>query len=143
MELSSDTRNVLDYLESASEQGLRKRNDLGVLFELAAERGAHDEMNDLLFHGTHMFNLFHTLRRASNTGEGYDTLEREFSESVERLRDLVAGALVDANADHVERFEVTYYAMTQGSLRNLIDLAHDLSLAKRVQNDEKHQSGNR
>jgi hypothetical protein len=39
----------------------------------------------------------------------------------------------------VERFETTYYTMTQGSLRNLVDLAHDLNVAKGVQNEEKRR----
>lgn len=140
MELSTDTQNVLDYLEAISEQGLRKRNDLGVLFEHSAERAVAEEMNDLLFQGTLMYNLFHTLRRAGSNSEGYANLEKEFGEATERVRDLIAKVLVEAEADHVERFEVTYYAMTQGSLRNLIDLGHDLSVAKRVQNDSKYES---
>ncbi len=137
MELSPDTINVLDFLESFSEAGLRKRNDLGTLFELTAQRDAHREMNDLLFHGTHLFKLYTTLRRADAGSEGFKTLEREFSEATDRLRELIARAMVEAGESQVERFEVTYYAMTQGSLRNLIDLAHDLGVAKRVQNDAK------
>ena len=43
-----------------------------------------------------------------------------------------------AGAEHVERFELHYYAATQGSLRNLIDLAHDLGVLKSVQNERKH-----
>ena len=142
MDLSDDTRNVLDFLESFSEQGLRKRNDLGLLFELSADRGAHNEMNDLLFHGTHLYNLFHTLRKATASSQGYENLEKEFSDSVERVRDHVAKALLEAEQVHIERFEVTYYSMTQGSLRNLIDLAHDLSVAKRIQNDNKYEQKN-
>ncbi len=139
MELSIDTRNVLDFLENFSEQGLRKRNDLGLLFELSAERGAHDEMNDLLFHGTYLYNLYRTLRNASANSEGYQNIEKEFAGSVEQVRDQIAKVLVDADQDHVERFQTTYYAITQGSLRNLVDLAHDLSVAKRIQNDNKHE----
>ena len=137
MELSPDTINVLDFLEAYSEAGLRKRNDLGALFELTALRDADQEMNDLLFHGTHFYNLYHTLRRADFGSEGFKTLEKEFAESAERLRDLMARGLIDAEDEQVQRFEVTYYGMSQGSLRNLIDLAHDLSVAKRVQNDRK------
>ena len=140
MELSDDTINVLDFLEEYSEAGLRKRNDLGTLFELTALRDAVQEMNDLLFHGTHCYNLFHTLRRAGSGTEGFQNLEKEFTEAAERLRQLMAQALVEAPDEQVDRFEVTYYQMTQGSLRNLIDLAHDLKTAKQVQNDNKYNS---
>lgn len=142
MQLSADTENVLDFLEGFSEHGLRKRNDLGVLFELSAERQADEEMNGLLFHGTRLYNLYHTLRRAGSGGEGYDKLQGEFSDAVEQVRDLMARTLVEAEQEHIERFEGTYYGMTQGSLRNLVDLAHDLSVAKHVQNDSKHRTEN-
>lgn len=138
MELSPDTENVLAYLESYSEQGLRKRGDLGLLFELTAELGEHDVMNELLFHGAHLYNLYHTLRKAGPNSEGYENLQNEFTSSVERLRHVIAHALVDAPPEQVERFQVTYYEMTQGSLRNLVDLAHDLRVAKQVQNSAKY-----
>lgn len=142
MELSADTNNVLDFLGEFSTSGLRKRNDLGLLFELTALRNAHEEMNDLLFHGAHLFNIYHTLRHAASGSEGLKNLEQEFTEGTERFRDMIAKALVEAEAVHIERFETTYYAMTQGSLRNLIDLAHDLRVAKQVQNDSKFKSQN-
>ena len=137
MEHSTDTKNVLDFLEEFSTSGLRKRNDLGLLFELTALRNAHEEMNALLFHGTHLFNIYHTLRHATSDSEGLKHLEKEFTEGAERFRDLIAKALIEADDTHIKRFETTYYAMTQGSLRNLIDLAHDLRVAKQVQNDNK------
>ena len=137
MEHSTDTKNVLDFLEEFSTSGLRKRNDLGLLFELTAMRNAHEEMNNLLFHGTHLFNIYHTLRRTTSHSEGFKNLEQEFIEGTERFRDMIAKALVEAEEIHIERFETTYYTMSQGSLRNLIDLAHDLRIAKQVQNDNK------
>lgn len=138
MPFSDDTEHVLDFLDQASGQGLRKRNDVGVLLELAAERGAHDEMNELIFHGRHLYSLYTTLRKTGPGAEGYQTLEREFAASVERVRDLIAKVLLDAPAENVERFDTQYYAATQGSLRNLIDLAHDLGVFKTVQNERKY-----
>lgn len=138
MEFADDTRNVLSYLEEASEQGLRKPEDLGVLFEMTARREAAEEMGGLLFHGSALYRLYHTLRKSGSNAEGYEKLEREFRERAEEVRELIAKALVEAEEEMVDRFETTYYQMTQGALRNLIDLAHDLDVAKRVQNDQKN-----
>jgi hypothetical protein len=138
---SPDTEHVLDFLDQAAGQGLRKRNDMGTLLELAAEHGAHDAMNELIFHGRHLYNLYGTLRKSGAGAEGYQTLEREFAAAAERVRDLIARVLVEADPSHVERFETHYYAATQGSLRNLIDLAHDLGVLKTVQNDRKYGGG--
>lgn len=138
MDLSPDTENVLNYLDQASGGGLRKRNDMGVILELAAERGAHEELNALVFHGRHLHNLYSTLRKTQAGIEGYATLEHEFASSVETLRELLAKTLVDADEEQVKRFETQYYQTTRGSLRNLIDLAHDLGVLKAVQNDRKY-----
>jgi hypothetical protein len=134
---SEDIENVLVYLESVASKGLRKRNDLGRLLELAADRGADQEMNELTFHGRHLSNLYNTLRRGQAGTEGYDVLEREFRAATERLRDLIAAMMTDADEATVERFNTQYYAMTQGSLRNLVDLACDLGVLKGVQNDNR------
>jgi hypothetical protein len=139
--MSPDTENVLDYLDSVAQHGLRKRNDMGTILELAAGRGAHEEMNLILFHGRHLYSLYTTLRKSTSTNQGYQTLEREFASAIETLRDLLAKLLVDAEGEEIDRFEKHYYAMTQGSVRNLIDLAHDLGVMKSVQNERKYGSG--
>ncbi len=135
--LAQDTLNVLAHLSATSEEGLRKENDLGLLFEMNARTGDFEEMNQLLFNGSSLYRLYHTLRRSGSNAEGYEGLEREFRENAERLKELIAKALVEAEEEVVERFETTYYGMTQGALRNLIDLAHDLNVAKSVQNDQR------
>lgn len=140
MELSQETEHVLAYLDQVSGEGLRKRNDIGTLLELAAESDAHEEMNALAFQGSFLYNLYKTLRKAPAGGEGYATLEREFAAGVEALREHVAKLLVDADDDQVARFNETYYQVTQGSLRNVIDLAHDLGVLKAVQNEQKYGS---
>lgn len=137
MSFSDDTLNVLDYLEGVSQGGLRKRNDLGRLLELAVEMEAVEEMNGLAFHGTHFYNLYVMLRRNASSAEGYPTLEREFHTGAEKLRELMSALLVEADESQIDRFNSTYYTMTQGSLRNLVDLAHDLMILKGVQNDMK------
>lgn len=138
MPFSDDIEFVLAYLDQAAGQGLHKRNDIGILLELAAERDAHEEMNELVFHGRVLHNLYRTLHKASPGAEGYPRLQSEFTAAVEAVLDRLARVLVDADAEHIERFEVHYYAATQGSLRNLLDLAHDLGVLKSVQNERKH-----
>lgn len=141
MEISGDTENVLAFLDSYSNGNLRKRDDLGTILELAARSGAHEAMNDALFTGRQLFSLYTTLRHESPGSEGFRKLEEEFRRTVEALRAAVARLLDDADAEEVERFERLYYAATQGSLRNLLDLAHDLGLLKSVQNERKYGAG--
>jgi hypothetical protein len=140
MDLSPETENVLNYLESVSGEGLRKRNDMGTLLELASRRDADEEMNGLIFHGRHLYSLYKTLRKTGPGAEGYRVLEKEFATAIETVRDLLARVMVDAEDAEVARFNTHYYAVTHGSLRNLVDLAHDLGVLKGVQNDEKYRT---
>lgn len=140
MSITPDIENVLNYLEQVSGHGLRKRNDMATLLDLAASRDAGEEMNALIFHGRHLYNLYNTLRKASAGAEGFAVLEREFATATETVRDHLARILVDAGEEEVERFNSLYYQMTQGSLRNLLDLAHDLGVLKSVQNEQKYGS---
>jgi hypothetical protein len=140
MQLSEETEHVLAYLDQVSGQGLRKRNDMGTLLELAATSDFHEEINDLAFNGSFLFKLYQTLKRATPGAEGYPTLEREFTAAVENVRAHMAKLLVDADDEQVARFETQYYQMSQGSLRNVVDLAHDLGVLKSVQNEQKHGS---
>ena len=141
MSEQSDIDNILNYLDSKSGQGLRKRNDMETLLELAAEADAHEELNALAFNGAFLYNLYGTLRKASPGSEGFKKLEQEFTTAVETIRNLMAKLLVEAGEDQVHRFDQHYYQMTQGSLRNVIDLAHDLGVLKAVQNEQKYSSG--
>ena len=137
-ELSPDVRNVLTYLSEIAPDGLRKDPDLGVLLELGAEGGKAEEMNRLFFDGSALYRLYHTLRKQGSNAEGYHSLETEFRETTERVKDLIAQILLGTEDEEVlDRFETTYYGMTQGALRNLIDLAHDLDVAKGLQNDQR------
>jgi hypothetical protein len=138
MEPSAETENVLRYLDAAAGQGLRKRNDIGTLLELAWLRSAHQEINELAFHGSALYQVFMALRKSSPGAEGYRQLETEFRESVDRVRSLIARILVDSPADVIERFDQIYFKATQGSLRNLMDLGHDLGVLKSVQNEQKY-----
>src|SRR5688572_3574847 len=109
MTISEETAHVLEYLDNASGQGLRKRNDIGVLLELAADADAHEEINALAFQGSFLYNVYQTLRRATAGAEGYAVLEREFASAVESLREHIAKLLVTAEDEQVSRFNEQYY----------------------------------
>lgn len=141
MNLSPETEHVLAYLDEKSGQGLRKRNDIGTLLELAAESDVPETINDLAFHGSFLFKVYQTLKKAAPGSDAFAGLEKEFTAAVEHVRQQMATLLVDADEEQVERFNSQYYVMTQGSLRNVIDLAHDFGVLKSVQNEQKYGTG--
>lgn len=135
MQLSEDTEAVLEFLDTTIEGGLRKRNDVGTILELGATHGEAELFNAISRTGTGMFKVYSTLRRLQQGAEGFEQLEREFAMQMNLLREQLATLVQHADDETALRFDDIYFGMTQGVIRNLVDLAHDLAKIKGLQND--------
>jgi hypothetical protein len=133
MQLSEDTLSVLDFLHEAVEGGLRKRNDVGVLLELGALTGDADLFNTITTTGTAVWKVYGTLRRQTPGAEGYRQLEQEFGLQLNALREQLAEMMHHADDETLKRFDDIYFGMSQGVIRNLVDLGHDLARIKDLQ----------
>ncbi len=133
MTLSPDTESVLAFLDEAVEGGLRKRNDVGVLLELGATHGEADLINTITTTGTGLWKVYRTLRRVQPGAEGYAQLEQEFGLQLNALRTHLAKLVEPADDVTLQRFDEIYFGMTQGVIRNLVDLGHDLARIKDLQ----------
>ncbi len=143
MNISEDTRRVIDFLEAYSESGLRKKNDLEVLLEISASRGDFAFANKLIFTGKSVFQLYKTSKKS--IGNSADSIKTQFISSIEELRHLLRTAVDDADEQIKKRFDETYFVDTNGAVANLIDLSHDLSILKDLQTDRNQsikQQGN-
>lgn len=134
---SSDIEALLSHLDQRG-GGLRKRSDIGLLFEHAAENGEAEIINRLVFSGKVIWSTYSLLRKTTEQTDGYANLEREFMQAVNDVRVLIHEFTASWNEEHRLRFEETYLGMNQGTIRNLVDLAHDLSEIKHLQQDARH-----
>lgn len=139
MELSADTTAFLEYLDSFSKDNLRKRSDVGTIFECGASYDSGELVNKIIVNGTFVWNVFSKLRTMNSDQEGYQHLEQEFAKSINDIRTDLADLLTPVDDSTYQRFEEIYFGMTQGVIRNIVDLAHDLSVVKKVQNDQKYE----
>lgn len=137
MDLSPDTLAVLDYLNTAVEGGLRKKNDIGTLLELGAMHDEHKLFNALTHTGKGLWSVYGTLRRTTPGSEGYVVLEREFGTLLNDIREQMAQLVNHLDDESLKRFDDVYFGMTQGVIRNLVDLAHDLAKVKDLQNEHR------
>ena len=133
MQLSNDTESVLTVLDEAVEGGLRKRNDVGTLLELAASADNADSFNQLTLTGTGLWKVYGVLKRIQPGSEGYPQMEQEFGNLLNELRELMAALTDKADDETLKRFDEIYFGMTQGVVRNLVDLSHDLARIKDLQ----------
>lgn len=133
MQLSDDTLHVIAVLEESAEGGLRKANDMAVILEIAATFDEVDLTMQLTRTGTGMWKVYSTLRRLQQGAEGYGHLEREFATQMNGLREQLAQLMRHADDETLRRFDDMYFGMTQGVIRNLVDLSHDLARLKALQ----------
>lgn len=138
MKIGEDTQKVLDFLDDFSEGGIRKRNDIALLLEVAASFNQHEVFNQLVFTGKSVWNLSKKIKKIDPHQEGAELVRNEFSKQLDELKRLLA-VLVSQSEDNemAERFETTYFIITQGAVKNLTDLSHDLSVMKELQSKSK------
>lgn len=136
MTLSQDTERILQYLDNYAPHGLRKRGDIGVILEVGAQIGAAQEVNDVVFTGKVVWNLYGTLRKAHG-GQEAEALQREFAAHIHTLRESLLPFVANAPSDVQQRFEEVYLGVNDGTLRNLVDLACDLAQLKDVQSEQR------
>jgi hypothetical protein len=138
MEISPDTNQVLEFLDYFSGNTLRKRSDLAVLLELSASNNLSDQINDLIFEGTFFRNLNQTIRKAATDPAATDKMDKEIKISFEKMKTLIFSIIENLDDSILtKRFQDLYFSNTQGSFRNMYDLASDLALLKEIQNTLK------
>lgn len=138
MKLSEDTLQVLEFLDNFSEGSIRKRNDIALLLEVAATYNLPEIFNQLVFTGKSVWNLSRKIKKIDPNQEGADLVRHEFSKQLEEQKRLLA-MLVNQSEENeiIERFDTIYFVITQGAVKNLTDLAHDLAVFKDLQSQSK------
>ncbi len=137
---SPDVEALLSHLDQRG-GGLRKKSDIGLIFEHAAEKANADLINRLIFSGKIIWSTYGVLRKTTEQTDGYGNLEREFMQAVNDVRIIIHEFTSEWKIEHKNRFEETYLGMNQGTIRNIVDLAHDLAEIKHLQQDTRHSSG--
>ena len=64
MEISADTKEILEFLDYTTANNLRKRNDIASILEIGATYGESDVMNDLILASSSLWNINQTLIRS-------------------------------------------------------------------------------
>ena len=135
MEIGKDIEQLLELMDEYSENTLRKAQDIAVILELAAQSAQADNINLILLYSASLWNLYKTVQRQSQNKE---ILQREIVKSANELSLAIARISENLEDEYLKsRFEQLYFDNEQGSIMNLIDLAHDFDIMKRIQTEAK------
>lgn len=137
MQLSKTTVDLLATLDTFSGRKLTRREDLGALIELATLSNRQTELNNLSFFAKFISKTIGIMKRIGKNGEGYDKLEHEFTEAIEKSRALLTTLLAPAPSATRQHFSNQYLVLTPDALQNLLSLCYDLSWYKNWMIDQR------
>ena len=130
MHHSSSTETLLARLDAMSAGTLSHRDDLGLLLDLAERHNQGENLDELCFLAKFVTGMHKIICRIGPQGEGYPTVERQFTENIVKVKDLLARLMDGAPEPDRERFNTTYAAMNATALNTLLALCRDLSWYK-------------
>src|SRR3989339_266344 len=110
MNISNDTEEILNFLDYASGDNLRKRNDLAVILEMGAMYGESNLVEDILFAGASVWNLYSTIKKISSSDEAQINLNIELNSSINNLRQFLNDILGTEFPDINKRFNENYFS---------------------------------
>ena len=138
MEISKDTQNVDNTIESFTEKKLQKKNDFSVVMELAVTNMLIDDFGEAVFNGTAFFKLSKSLNKIDPNDASSINFKSEFENYLELFKQNIITITSKLDEENlVKRFDTTYFKLTRGCVLNLIDLAHDFAIFKEMQTSSK------
>lgn len=156
MQLSPPTSTLVDALDAFSRHKLTRKNDLGILLELAlhtdrgtgspeprgrvlpdsagrgtaTEGSAAEALRELSFTAKFISRAYGIIRRIGPEDPGYDALRQQVAGQLERAEELGRALLQGAPVDTREYFLSTYYTRSREALERHLALLYDLSWYK-------------
>ncbi|MCE5305100.1 MAG: hypothetical protein ABFD61_04895 [Chloroherpetonaceae bacterium] len=132
MKISADTQSVIDFLQMISDNGIRKSIDLATILEVGATYSQDELVQSIIFTGKSIWNLSKILTRSPDSA-AIDKINREFRDNIDEMQNQLRKITDFVEMADVQRFNIVYLQKDLGSMRNIIDLAHDLSILKDAQ----------
>jgi hypothetical protein len=130
MPFSLQTTELLETLERLAAKKLAHRVELSLLFELALQQQKLQQLDDLSFYAKFAHRTFGIMKRIGKDSDGYDALSKEFSESMEKSKNLIGELLTNASDETKKKFTADFLVLSPSGFQNLLTLFYDLSCYK-------------
>lgn len=130
MDVSPQVHDIIELLSTYAGGRLHDTDGLGGFLQHAQNRGTPEAVGELAFKGKYLTRLQLTMRRQTPESELYEKLEQEFSRTVHEFHAMVSDFFADAEEEQRAMVERHYLAVSHDALRNLMQLAEDLTWLK-------------
>ena len=141
MVLRTDTLSFLRELERFSDRTLNFRDEVGLLIEVANQKGKVGAFNDAIFLAKFITKSTGVMKRIGVDGEGYDKLSAEFQSNIQKVSALLKDIVEVAPQEARRSMAPFFLSLTQESLEHLILLLSDLAIVKNWVLDGNHLPG--
>jgi hypothetical protein len=141
MTLRAETLNFLRELERFFDRTLSFRDEVGMLIEVAGQKGKMGAFNDAIFLAKFITKSMGVMKRIGVDGEGYDKLSAEFQSNIQKVSAFLKEILEVAPEDARRSMAPFFLSLTHDSLEHLMILLSDLAIVKNWVLDGKQLPG--
>ncbi len=130
MEISVETRDFVEQIDTFSHHKLTQRDAFTMLIELGRRNNQQRRIEEIAFLSKFLSNTYGILKRSTSETEGYEKLTREFQDNLNKAIDELRKLIEAAPEETKEIFSSTFLTMSTQSFKNLLDLLYDFSWVK-------------
>jgi hypothetical protein len=141
MVLRAETVSFLHELERFSDRTLSFRDEIGLLIEVADQKGKMGAFNDAIFLAKFITKSIGVMKRIGVDGEGYDKLSAELQSNTQKVSALLKEILEVAPEEARRSMAPFFLSLTHESLEHLVLLLSDLAIVKNWVLDGKQLPG--
>ena len=141
MTLRPETVNFLRDLERFSDRTLNFRDEIGLLIEVADQKGKMASFNEAIFLAKFITKSMGVMKRIGIEGDGYDKLSAEFQSNIRKVSILLK-EILDVAPEEARRSMAPFFlSLTQEGLEHMVLLLSDLAVVKNWVLDGKKLPG--
>lgn len=141
MTLRPETVNFLRDLERSSDRTLNFRDEIGLLIEVAGQKGKMASFNEAIFLAKFITKSMGVMKRIGIEGDGYDKLSAEFQSNIQKVSILLK-EILDVAPEEARRSMAPFFlSLTQEGLEHMVLLLSDLAVVKNWVLDGKKLPG--
>jgi hypothetical protein len=135
-----EAEKICNYIEDLSKGKLHFKEDIYRLTELSIQTGKMEQLEELSFHAKFSKGIINIIQKKDERleNEYLQTIEKEYLDTVIKIRELLTYILTEATDFLRSIFEEKYLRLTHESMNNLKFLCEDLSFLKLYFNDMKY-----
>lgn len=132
----------LNEFKKFSDKELKNEIDVFNLIEAIFKKDQYQLLEDIAFTSKYCTGLYKILEQNSQdlTEEYKKEITKSFTETVEKVREILITIITEFTEFNREAFKVRYIQLNQASLNNLLSLINDFSKIKLFLNSRKRQA---